>query len=42
VGEIEIASDCTEPVDAFEAELDAVDESAELRAELEELRAESH
>lgn len=41
VGEIEIASECAEPVDAFEAELDAVDESAELRAELEELRAES-
>jgi phage shock protein A len=42
VGEIEIASECGEPIDAFEAELDAVDESAELRAELEELRAESH
>jgi phage shock protein A len=42
VGEIEIASECAEPIDAFEAELDAVDESAELRLELEELRAESH
>jgi len=41
VGEIEIASECGEPIDAFEAELDAVDESAELRLALEELRAES-
>jgi phage shock protein A len=41
VGEIEIASECAEPIDAFEAELDAVDESAELRLALEELRAES-
>jgi phage shock protein A len=39
VGEIEIASECAEPIDAFEAELDAVEESAELRLELEELRA---
>lgn len=42
VGEIEIASECGEPIDAFEAELDAVDESTDLRAELDELRAESH
>lgn len=41
VGEIEIASERAEPIDAFEAELDAVDESAELRLALEELRAES-
>jgi phage shock protein A len=41
VGEIEIASDCAEPIDAFEAELEAVDESVELRIELEELRAEN-
>jgi phage shock protein A len=40
VGEIEIASECADPVDAFEAELDAADESATLRLELEELRAE--
>jgi phage shock protein A len=42
VGEIEIASECAEPIDAFEADLDAIDESAELRLALEELRAESH
>jgi phage shock protein A len=41
VGEIEIASECGEPIDAFEAELEAVEESAELRLELEALRAES-
>jgi phage shock protein A len=41
VGEIEIASECAEPIDAFEAELDAVDESVDLRLALEELRAES-
>jgi len=41
VGEIEIASECVEPIDAFEAELEAVEESAKLRLELEELRAES-
>jgi len=40
VGEIEIAADCAEPVDAFEAELEAVDESTDLRLELEALRAE--
>ena len=40
VGEIEIASECAEPIDAFEAELEAVEESAELRLELEALRAE--
>ena len=41
VGEIEIASECVEPIDAFEAELEAVEETAKLRLELEELRAES-
>ena len=40
VGEIEIASECAEPIDVFEAELEAVEESADLRLELEELRAE--
>jgi phage shock protein A len=41
VGEIEIASECVEPIDAFESELEAVEETAKLRLELEELRAES-
>ena len=40
VGEIEIASECAEPIDAFEAELESIDESTDLRLELEELRAE--
>ncbi len=40
VGEIEIASECAEPLDAFETELEAVDETADLRLELEALRAE--
>lgn len=40
VGEIEIAADCAEPIDAFEAELEAADESTDLRLELEALRAE--
>jgi len=40
VGEIEIASECAEPIDAFEAELEAAEESGELRLELAELRAE--
>jgi phage shock protein A len=40
VGEIEIASDCANPVDVFEAELEAVEEKDTLRLELEELRAE--
>ena len=40
VGEIEIASDCAEPIDLFEAEIEAVEDSASLRLELEELRAE--
>ena len=40
VGEIEIASECAEPLDAFEAELDAVDETTDLRLELEALRTE--
>ena len=40
VGEIEIAAECAEPVDAFEAELEASDEAAALRLELAALRAE--
>jgi len=40
VGEIEIAAECGEPVDAFEADLDASDEAATLRMELAALRAE--
>ncbi len=40
VGEIEIASECADPIDAFEADLETIDESAALRLELEELRAE--
>lgn len=40
VGEIEIAADCADPVDAFEAELESADEAADLRLELEALRAE--
>jgi len=40
VGEIEIAAECAEPVDAFEAELVASDEAATLRMELAALRAE--
>lgn len=40
VGEIEIASECAEPLDAFETELEAVDETADLLLELEALRAE--
>lgn len=40
VGEIEIAADCADPVDSFEADFDAVDESSDLRLELEELRGE--
>ncbi len=40
VGEIEIAGECADPIDAFEAELDAADECVDLRLELEELRSE--
>ncbi len=40
IGEIEIASECTEPIDAFEAHFEAVEEEAELRVELDELRHE--
>jgi len=40
VGEIEIASECAEPLDAFAAELEAVDETADLTLELEALRNE--
>jgi phage shock protein A len=38
VGEIEIASECEQPLDTFEAELVGAEEDAELLAELEELR----
>jgi len=40
VGEIEIAAECEEPIDTFEAGFDAAEEDAELRVELEELRRE--
>jgi hypothetical protein len=40
VGEIEIAAECADPVDAFEADLEASDEAATLRMELDALRAE--
>lgn len=40
VGEIEIASECAEPLDAFEASYESEEEDAELRIELEELRRE--
>jgi phage shock protein A len=39
IGEIEIAAERGEPVDAFEAGFEAVEEKADLLAELEELRA---
>jgi phage shock protein A len=42
VGEIEIAAECADPVDAFEAELAVADETAALRLELDALRAEEH
>ena len=42
VGEIEIASECDSPLDAFEAEFESTEEDAELLAELEELRREEH
>ncbi len=40
LGEIEIATDYVEPVDAFEAEIDEEEENRALQIELEELRAE--
>ncbi len=40
VGEIEIASELADPVDAFEADIEAEEETEDLRAELEELRNE--
>ncbi|MGB5220788.1 MAG: hypothetical protein WBN60_07150 [Polyangiales bacterium] len=40
VGEIEIASECEQPIDSFEAELLDAEEDAELLIELEELRRE--
>lgn len=40
VGEIEIAAECEEPIDTFEADFDVAEEDAELRVELEELRRE--
>lgn len=40
VGEIEIAADCEQSIDAFEAEFEAAEEDADLLVELEELRRE--
>ncbi|MDH3625102.1 MAG: PspA/IM30 family protein [Myxococcales bacterium] len=40
VGEIEIAADYGDPIDAFEADIDHEEESRALRIELDELRAE--
>ena len=40
VGEIEIASECADPLDAFEAGYESAEEDAELLIELEELRRE--
>lgn len=40
VGEIEISAQCSDPVDAFEAAFEWVEEESELRVELEELRRE--
>jgi len=40
VGEIEIASECEQPFDAFEAGFESAEEDAELLIELEELRRE--
>lgn len=41
VGEIEIASECAEPIDVFESQFEKVEEIAELRMELEAMRIES-
>lgn len=40
VGEIEIAAECEEPIDAFEAQFETAEEEATLLVELEELRRE--
>ena len=40
VGEIEIASECADPIDAFEARFETAEEDAALRIELAELRGE--
>ena len=40
VGEIEIASECEQPFDSFEAEFQTVEEDAALLVELEEIRRE--
>jgi phage shock protein A len=40
VGEIEIASECEPPFDAFEAEFETAEEDAALLVELEEIRRE--
>jgi len=40
VGEIEIATDYVDPIDAFEAEIDEEEENRALRIQLDELRAE--
>jgi phage shock protein A len=40
VGEIEIASELADPIDAFEADIEASEEVADLRIELQELRNE--
>jgi phage shock protein A len=40
VGEIEIASELADPIDAFEADIEASEEVVDLRIELEELRNE--
>lgn len=39
VGEIEIASELADPIDAFEADIEAAEETEDLRVELEELRS---
>jgi len=40
VGEIEIAAECEDPIDAFEARFETAEEDANLLVELEELRRE--
>ena len=42
VGEIEMASECEQPIDAFEADFESTEEDAELLIELEELRREDN
>ena len=41
VGEIELASECVEPIDTFEADFANAEQDTELRIELEELRRET-